>query len=140
MKTKHSEDAHFICDICGVQRKRREHLQAHIRTHNTLEMFKCDTCSYITNLRQNMDRHVQDTHEKVKHLCSRCGKKYPLHNWKRHNESCRHRIILGDDTFECQGQEHEQQQEQMTIKVRPKRNCTHTTGVSILLSIFACSK
>ena len=136
VQSQHSEKR-YVCDICGSEHKRADHLSAHLRLHNQMEIFKCEMCTYGTNLIQNLKRHVQDAHQKVKVTCKTCGNKFPAYNKKRHIERCRHRMVLQETDMshvteqQQQQQEQEQQKPHAGIRVRPKRNpCINVSTVS----------
>ncbi|KAL1518229.1 hypothetical protein ABEB36_001885 [Hypothenemus hampei] len=83
----HMKEAHdtrlYICDVCGMDFRRRNYLSAHVDEHVANEEgdFQCEVCNRIfNNLRLfRIHRRMHLPHTKA-WVCSTCGKRYSSKN------------------------------------------------------------
>ena len=106
---KHTGTRDFICQICGSNFKRKQHLVTHMKTHftekrgpnGTNEVYNCQACDEKFNLKMELKAHCSAAHpcnpsdEVVR--CKTCDKKLNLtHSIYLHG--LRH---CGDREFKC---------------------------------------
>lgn len=74
-------DKKFICDVCGRSFFHAAHLKRHKLMHQEVRPFQCSTCGKGFNQEANLRRH-QAFHTGDRPLCSICGRSY--YNLKSH--------------------------------------------------------
>lgn len=79
MRTFHSDDRPFKCNVCGVSYKYKSNLESHARLHTGDRPFMCNECGRAFKRNSEMHAHINLVHKKVrKHKCDRigCSKSY----------------------------------------------------------------
>ena len=72
------ESVEFVCDICEISFKRKEHLVSHMKTHkDTQNKYTCSDCGKQFTTKFSLNRH-QMAHSKVRehYKCNTCQKTF----------------------------------------------------------------
>lgn len=76
----HHEKQSFSCDHCGVQMRKKNNLQQHMkRKHLQLDKYSCSNCNFTTKYTSSLEKHVENscinrTFTTPKVSCTICGK------------------------------------------------------------------
>lgn len=62
-----------ICQFCGYVAQRRQHLEAHVRTHTGERPHQCPQCSYRCSDFSNLKKHVRIHSGEKPFACSHCN-------------------------------------------------------------------
>lgn len=86
---KHTGTRDFICEICGSNFKRKQHLVTHMKTHLTenkgadgsAETYECQVCDHTFSLKMELKAHCESAHPlegSETALCKTCNKRLNL--------------------------------------------------------------
>ena len=66
----------YVCDICGTNLKRKEHLDRHKLCHNVDRPFQCQHCCKAFKRNEHLVRHMVTHSGSKNQVCTECGKAF----------------------------------------------------------------